>query len=36
MAEQDERFRAYSEDLDYLRKRLAEAPNHYDVFHDEF
>jgi hypothetical protein len=36
MAEQDPKFRNYSEDLDYLRKRLAEAPNHYDVFFDEF
>ncbi|MFT5128351.1 MAG: hypothetical protein ACI8W8_001961 [Rhodothermales bacterium] len=36
MAEQDERFRKYSEDPNYLRKRLAEATNSYDVFHDEF
>jgi hypothetical protein len=36
MAEEDERLRAYSADLDFLRKRLADAPNHYDVFHDEF
>ena len=36
MAEEDEKFRAYSEDLDYLRRKLAEAPNSYDVFFDQF